>query len=259
MKNEKTERTLAVLFCAAALALGWSARAVAEPFQNLDFELANISQPPTSDVSATDALPYWTCYGNYLPRVVLYDSETLDAPSISIHDGRSKYPGDFYPMEGRYSVMLQDGAGSGPTDPPLSVYISQVGDVPGDARSVEFTSDRMFTLDRFVVSLNGTTIPMQLYSVGDTINANFGPIETFIGDISAFTGTTSVELRLTKLVQDPSDPYGFSHGQVDLDSITFSSTIVPEPSSLLFLTVAALGTSAYIFRRRPSHYAGLRR
>jgi hypothetical protein len=154
---------------------------------------------------------------------------------------------DFNPLQRQYSVMLQDGlADVGETS--VSAYISQVGDVPSTMRSILFSSDRMVSFDRFVVSLNGTPIPMQLYSVGDTVNPSFGPIETFIGDISAFAGATGVELRFTNLAQDPSNP--FSHGAVDIDLVRFSPKTIPEPSTLALLTVAALAASAGIFRRR---------
>jgi hypothetical protein len=237
----------AVIILAIAAALCGPNLALAAPFQNLGFEMAKVgSASPGSLLSVGDALPYWTC-NNFSPGTVLYDSTTLDAYSISLHDGKGGSFFDFKPLTGRYSVMLQDGfADVGYTS--IGAYISQVGDVPSDARSIMFSSDCFYTFDRFEVSLNGTPIPMQLYAVENTVNPSFGPIETFIGDISAYAGVTDVELRFTKLVQDPSSPG--SHGRIDFDSIEFSPTIVPEPSTLALLTVAALASSACVFRRR---------
>ena len=97
-----------------------------------------------------------------------------------------------------------------------------------------FETDMTACLDRFVVSLNGTVIPMRPYSEGVAVNSAWGPIETFIGDISAFTNQQDVELRFTVLA----NPY--DSGIVDLDAIQFSSIVVPEPSSLVLLAVGIL-------------------
>jgi hypothetical protein len=243
---------LVIISFSGILAFSCPTHALAGLFQNLDFEEGNFA-PPTSGflVPASDALPYWTC-NNYVSGYVLYDVMTLDSCSISIHDGHGidiGYPRDFNPLQGRYSIMLQDGVGP-PNGQPFDLtnaYISQTGDIPSDARSIIFCSDYSYTLDRFAVSLNGTTIPMQLYSVGNTVNPNYGPITTFIGDISAFTGTNDVELRFTKLVQDPFNPY---HGAINLDDIQFSSIVVPEPSSLALLFIIILCISAIFIHRR---------
>ena len=90
---------------------------------------------------------------------------------------------------------------------------------------------------------------MHLYSVGGTVNSGymFGPVETWIGDISAFTGSANVELQFEKLVHnDPSDNSGY----VNLDAITFSPIVVPEPSSLVLLAVVLLPLAGYCWRRR---------
>jgi hypothetical protein len=82
-----------------------------------------------------------------------------------------------------------------------------------------------------VTSLNGTVIPMSLYSVGPIIN--FGPVETFIGDIQPFAGQQNVELRFT--------------GSGVLDAIQF---VAPEPSTLLLLCVGAGSLCSYVCRHR---------
>lgn len=110
-----------------------------------------------------------------------------------------------------------------------------------------FKTDMAQYIDRLVVSLNGTAIPMRLYSVDDTVNSSWGPIKTYIGDISAFSDQQDVELRFTKLVQDPSHPYNY--GVIDLDDIQFSTIVVPEPSSLLLLAIALIPLAGYCWRR----------
>ena len=163
-------------------------------------------------------------------------TRSLDSVCTSIHDRNSPI---LKPLQGSYSVLLQDGLYEGRL---TNVLILQNDWVPSNARSLMFSTDTPWYLDHLVVSLNGRTIPMRLYSVGNTVNPSFGPIETFIGDISAFAGQYSVELMFTKLVQDMSNPN--VHGMVDLDAIQFSTIIVPEPSTLALLCVAAAGLCA---------------
>jgi PEP-CTERM motif len=150
---------------------------------------------------------------------------------VSIQDGLGSFV-VMHPIEGSYSALLQDGYG---TDGQMQkAWISQIGDVPGDATSIIYSTDKIF--GSLVVSLNGTTIPMSLYSVGPVIDSNLGPVEMFIGDIRPFTGQQNVELRFT--------------GTGPLDDIQFTPMVVPEPSTLVLLTLAVLGTFAHIMRRR---------
>jgi hypothetical protein len=88
-----------------------------------------------------------------------------------------------------------------------------------------------------VVSLNGTVVPTSIYSVGPTVNAGDGPVDTYIGDIRAFSGQQNVELRFE------------SNGWNTLDGIRFSTIVVPEPSTAVLLTVAALGALIVAARR----------
>ena len=197
--------------------------------------------------AASQALPYWTT-DNYWPGYVVYDTLSLGSVAVSIQDGLGRNgTKPMSPLQGQYSVFLQAGAGGPLADQPASAFISQIGDVPTDAHSVMFTTDLTVDLNRLVVSLNGTAIPMQLFSTGDTVNPGWGPMETFIGDISAFAGQDNVEFRFTQTF-DPANPYGGS--AIDLDAIQFSPTIAPEPSTLALLTIAALVALAPLARRR---------
>ena len=218
-------------------------------FQDLSFESANIGQSPPGGVIPTlEAMPGWTT-NNFDAGYVAYDDLAVGSLCISIHDGKGgSVPWDFNPLQGSYSVMLQDGSATwGNT---WNASISQVGDVPAYARSLMFMTDTPAYLNDLVVSLNGTVIPMQVYSVGGTINSGymFGPVETLAGDISAFAGSTNVELQFEELDNNPLDlantPY------VNLDAITFSPTVVPEPSSLALLAIGLLSLAGYCWRRR---------
>jgi len=71
---------------------------------------------------------------------------------------------DFYSgmLAGQYSVLLQNGSINGS---PHDAWISQAGDVPCSARSLMFDSD-LISAANLVVTLNGTPIPMSVFSVG---------------------------------------------------------------------------------------------
>ena len=145
----------------------------AAAFQNLGFESAVIN-PPLIDgwlVPASQALPNWTSdnWYNYQAgyETVGYDTIAISSRCISVHDGTSGNVGDFNPLQGKYSVMLQDGTYI--VGDPVNTWdaiISQVGDVPSYARSLMLKTDTPAYLNDLVVSLNGTVIPMQVYSVG---------------------------------------------------------------------------------------------
>jgi len=150
-----------------------------------------------------------------------------------------------YPLQGQYSVILQNG-GSGEVLTPVDAWISQTGDVPSDARSLMFSTDYAYSCN-IVVSLNGTAISTSLYSVGAVVNANGGPVQTYIGDISAFAGQQNVVLRFETV--PTGDPY---RGAADLDAITFSPISVPEPASLVLLAAAFFSLAGYYWHRRNS-------
>jgi hypothetical protein len=218
--------------------------AAAASFRNLGFESAVIDYPPYFQQPASDALPYWN-NDNWRPGYVGYDTKALDSACISVHDSLSNY---IKPLAGNYSVVLQDGSGDGGGGPVTSAYISQSGDIRATTRSLMFKCDITEYISELQVSLNGTVVPFELYSVGTTVNPGYGPVNTYACDISAFAGDTDVTLKFEKLVHDPLNPG--SHGIVDLDGIQFSSTVVPEPSTLALLTIAAVVALAPIVRRR---------
>jgi len=200
-------RTL-IVFIAIAVSCG-PQKVLGTSFHNLDFESAVIGSVPLySQLPASQATPYWANNTGYLP----YDTIALDAPCVSIHDGHgSANLGDFNPLQGLYSVMLQDGlTGDGHT--PISTWISQTGDIPSWAKSLMFGSDMSDYINELQVSINGAVVPFTLYSVGGTVNSSWGPVKTYACDISAFAGDTDVTLKFEKLVHDPIHIY--NHGFV---------------------------------------------
>jgi hypothetical protein len=218
-----------------------------EPFQNLGFESATITSPGTVGSRPTsDALPYWT---TSLGDQVAYDWTAMDSAAISVHDGLNYWGvwNDPNPLQGQYSISLQDGLEDDPRTP-VGTWISQTGDIPSTARSLRFLSDTSTYIDELQVSINGAVIPFALYSTGNTVNPAWGSVNTYVCDISAFSGATNATLEFEKLVRDPANPA--MHGIVDLDAIRFSSIVVPEPTTLALLTIAALVALAPIVRRR---------
>jgi hypothetical protein len=222
----------------AAAVLCCHGQATATPFQNLDFESAFESSvvPSTPTlVPASEALPDWT-NNNYDPGYVFYDSMSLGSVAITIHDGLHIGGGDFYPIQGQYTVLLQGQWGGTP-----AAYISQVGVIPATANSLLFMSD--LDGNDLTVSLNGTVIPMSVYSVGSTVNPNYGPIITYIGDIRAFSGQQNVTMQFTTTTNNLDN-------FADLDNIQFSATVVPEPSSLMLVAIGLLLLAGYSCHRR---------
>jgi hypothetical protein len=226
-------RLTALAFCVAACAFG-TVPVAAAPFSNLDFESAVIGTPVAHELPTSQALPHWTVQPAN-GGMVGYDSMALDGADVSLQDGLTPYgafPRVMYPLSGSYSVLLQSGQdGFGH---PTTSWISQSGDVPSDANSILFIGDNGAP----TLSLNGTVIPTSVYSVGQTVNSLNGPVDTYIGDIRAFSGQQNVLLKFE------------SAGYNTLDDIQFSSTVVPEPSTLALLTIAALVALAPIVRRR---------
>ena len=219
----------AVLACASIIALGNVATSIADEFQNLDFDLAFQSTPvPRASTLVADSagLPWWTnndVYAGY----VAYDTMSLGSVAVSIHDGLHIASGDFYPLEGRYSVMLQNGAHD--VGQSGTAFIAQTGDIPDWAESISFLGEAAYGAPTLL--LNGSVIPTTVVDQWPDRNAT-GPVEVFAADIRAFTGKQNVELRFQ------------STGMNTLDDIEFSPDVVPEPCTLALLVIGAATTCA---------------
>src|SRR5438876_11120045 len=100
-------------------------------FINLDFESAQLPSPAGLQVPIADAMPGWNGYiGGVLQNQVWYDTISLGAAAISIHDTNKYIP----ILQGTYSVFLQVSLPGGAVVP----AIGQVGRLPSDARSLTF-------------------------------------------------------------------------------------------------------------------------
>jgi hypothetical protein len=225
---------LASTQCGCALLFG-------SAFTNLDFESASITgAPPQSyELPTSQAMPGWTT-NNFDVACVGYDGLSTGATAVSLQDGLYA-PGSLFvhPVQGSYSALLQYEMGYPGAQP---AWISQTGDVPSYANSLLFETDANYGGENgwLTVSLNGTTLPMSLYAVGRVVDSSLGPVETFVGDVRAFTGQQNVALCFT--------------GIGVVDSIQFSSIVVPEPCSLVLLAsvLVAAGTACARCWRHPA-------
>lgn len=214
----KTTSLLAHVIALISVSLSTQAQGT---FQNLDFEQARIVPDPASPlyptaVAVTNAVPGWTVYvGAFYPYDILYDTVSLGAAAVSIHDTN-----DFgmQVLQGRYTLLLQTSFPDGQQLP----SIGQVGLIPSDAQSIRF-----YALGTISVTANGQPVLTMPISTEPDYTV-------YGGDISAFVGQT-VDLRFR------CDLYSAA-----LDNIFFSTLPIPEPGVLGLSVLGGL----VLWRRR---------
>lgn len=205
-----------------------AARAQA-PFQNLDFESANLSPVPPGQygglVSTTNALPAWTGFlGDRQTPLVLQNNLTLGAASIDILGPDWSFGGI---IDGQYTLVLQPGAGEFGTN--VGASLTQTGLVPTNTLSLQFKAE---TFSSFSVSLGGQTLSLVPLGTGSDYtlyganvpSSDIGQVETLTISVSAGPNTADY-----------------------FDSFDFSTNPIPEPSiwALLFF-----GAGAFAMARR---------
>jgi hypothetical protein len=212
-------------------------------FQNLDFEDAVVQDPPPNSVPTGDAiydpidasaaLPYWTALEDNTVCTAIWGApNALDETSAALVSDA--------PIAGDFSVML-----SSYTDAPSNLFktasISQTGYVPEGTRSIKFligSPSQAGPLNANpVVMLNGTVINTFQQSTS-------GGVATMVGDVSAFAGKTAQLTFQCSGAGLPSDENYFI-----LDSISFSSSAVPEPSVFGLLALGGLFSGLFRFKR----------
>jgi len=200
----------------AAISLTLSRNASGQTFQDLNFESADVSgyAPGSSDVPINAALPGWTgAFENFpfpltFPSQIWYDAVSPEGAAISINDTES----GFVPIQGTFSVDLFG------TPNNLSA-ISQTGLIPLGTKSLLMD---VSTLGSFRVWLGDQTVSMT-------------PLQTFSNyilygaDISAFAGQIETLGLGTPLAGSPNG--------IEFDSIIFSPASVPEPTTLILLSI----------------------
>ena len=222
------------LFCAnlvIALLLVGSGRCFSQSFINLNLNSANIPTGTTagSFIPISEAIPGWTADLNGSPVTsVLYDSLSTGAAAIAIVDANS-LAGGLIPGN-EYTVVLQAGIGSSENVP---ASIAQTALIPSAAESILFEASIPYEAG-WQVTIAGQNIPVTEISA---INSYYG---VFAGNISAYAGQTD-QLEFTALAG--SGPMV----NLYLDSISFSTSPVPEPSTI---ALSALGGLSLALRWR---------
>ena len=200
-------------------------------FQNLNFESASLVPIPNDTynrVSFDQAFPGWNGYlGDIQENRVLTNAIFLCCSGISLwSDGRPL-------IEGTYAVLLHAERRLDGDMLPADATITQTGLVPSEAQSLLFRAQTFYP---FSVSLGGEPLSLLPVAVG-------GNYTVFGADITAWAGQES-ELRFTV----PTDGNLMTENVLLLDSIEFSTTPIPEPSTFaLFAVAAAFG---WVYWRR---------
>ena len=197
------------------------------PFQNLDFESANVAgySPGSSDVPITSALPGWIGYyasstSTNVAAQVWYDGISLGGAVISVIDSLSGER----PLQGTYSVALFGGGSL--IGEFTSSTISQTGLVPAGTKSLLL--DGYGGSMPFVVTLGGQTINM-------TALQTFSNYTVYGGNIPSALAGQSETLSLTEPAPPQNPPSFF-----ELDNIQFSNLPTPEPGVLGLWALGAL-------------------
>ncbi len=237
--------SFALALAAASVASGQST------FHNLNFELANVSNPDAlHSVPFSNAFPYWSAAGLYddpvwVPRgpvtKAYYNTTDMDQMTVGIYDANG--PAN-HPVFGTYTAYIE--ADLGPFRQ-YDIELSQTAPIPASARSIHFTSTSYTSVAgvsaQLSFSVNGTTIPYRPLEVEPTYTV-------WAADVSAYAGT-SAQICYTVAAQYPYEDPMMPHVQVGvgLDDIAFSPTAVPEPGSLGLFIAGAL-VLAGVSRRR---------
>jgi uncharacterized repeat protein (TIGR03803 family) len=196
----------------------------AAAFQDLGFEspvFVPVSSQFQGSVDPASALPGWTVFwGTNTATFVVYDNEALDSASISILDTNRPYGFQALTqtIQGRYTLLLQGGFSLTSYPARQSVSIAQTATIDPSAKTMLFSMNG----NNFAVSVAGQTItPFWI--------ASFTNYTRYAVDVSAFSGQT-VEIRFTAF---PLPPPGLAINNVYLDAISFSSSALSAPPSIV--------------------------
>jgi hypothetical protein len=233
--NSNTKRTFVLICLALVLRPVCGAR-----FQNLDFDAGhtNITVSIPRDEGdgygpIGDLLPGWRLLqGTNDVSLIGLNLNPIGLGVASIYN--ANFQGVGAPVFGNYSLGLYPGYNLLFQYRPFSLV--QQGDVGPEVRSIRF-----FNFGSPVeLRLNGTMIPLSYdYQPGGTDPNNRLAVVT--GDVSAFAGQT-VELKFTTL--------DINNSAVNwLDSIEFTAQIVPEPATVVLLSLGFLMLGRKLARR----------
>ena len=194
-------------FWLAAVSFALLPRVFGQGFINMDFERATIAPTPpdgwTYPADPARCFPGWTVGG----AVVMYNTVSLGSPAINLMGPSFPNAARYTPLQGSYSVLLQFFGSPGQVPPTLS----QTGFISARARSISFLVSSGISATGAVMMLNGVAIPLVSVSGG-----------RLAGDVSPYAGSVA---QLT--FSTPG-----SRGWLYFDDVQFSSSPIPEPSTL---------------------------
>ena len=206
----------------------------AQAFRNLNFEAANpIVIVGDSDypyaVTAASALPFWTVYLGSVQQTEVQQNAfntgeavvDIFGPNYPAANLATIFPGT---IDGRFSVLLQQGGNPDQSGELVNASIAQTGLVPTGSRSLQFKA-WTFPFTQFSVTFDGNSlIPVVLGSSAGYL--------LYGVDISSYAGEVGT-LEFSAL-QSPGASW------LGLDDITFSTQVVPEPTPMILTGIAGL-------------------
>jgi|SRR5665213_2089397 len=213
-------------------------------FQNLDFEDAVVQAPPPNyvpgdafnPIDANAALPFWTVFEDSSVCTAIWGApQALDETSVALVSKGAPNQSGNSPLAGNYCIQMYAFADA-PSGFFKTASISQTGFVPAGTKSIQFLISSPPVAGGQVeasptVTLNNILIPIFQQSAS-------GGVLTMVGDVSAFANSTA-ELDI-QCIGTSGLPGTLSENIFDLDSISFSSSQVPEPNTERLMVIGIL-------------------
>lgn len=204
-------------------------RGFSQRFVNLDFESAKVipltsgANFPPNSVATTNAVPGWDVYyGSSQQSQITYNDPALGSTFVTLLATNGEQ------LAGNYSVLLQGGGTAS------AATISQTALVPVSAESMLFYGAENSSISPgLVVSMGGQDLSLSVIS--NELNYT-----VYGADVSSFAGQIET---LSFSALEASGGYN----NWDIDNIQFSTSPVPEPSTLAF---CALGSVSPVWRWR---------
>jgi hypothetical protein len=196
-------------------------------FVNMNFEQAIIVTDPSVPyypygVYASDALPGWTAVGFLSPNYITYNALSLGATSVTLCGTNSTYSPSA--LDGRFSIDLYGGTSAEPS----AASIGQTALVPAGAASIQFIAQGVAQPlgGPLLVSLGGQNISYSAISSGPDYTLYGGNVPSgLVGQVEQLIFST---------------PPDGGNNYWELDDIQFSSSSVPEPSTLSLFGICIL-------------------
>jgi hypothetical protein len=213
------------------------------PFSNLDFEMADVSSPPSPfSAEFSKALPHWQgSAAGQTAAYVVYNALMLDSAQIGLWDTSvAAASGLPQPLFGMFSAYLMADAGPWASS---NAELAQTGLLPADALSLRFATTPGSLLPN--PDLRPEYWQLRLFVDGQELP--YVPLDSqanFVlwgADVSGFADQT-VEIRfLLHTAYPPGSPPPYDVGvAIGLDNILFSPVAIPEPVGTALLLVGGL-------------------